>query len=325
MRFHGGCRLVVFLPAFACFLAVVPVQAGDVGRPRVKPFPDAKVLKRSVKDLEAYWIPLGKLFGDGQAEKYQVVEGKWTHVTYSNPPKRSVIEIGRGYDQQLRDAGFEIVYDCRDGNCGQGGRKTNGDWWDPNFQRRYLVGRLERAEGDLWACIHVEAKGPNVAGRHDIDLIEAKPEPREAAVVRDETDAGWIEGQLTENGHVALYGIGFDARRSMVLPTSEPTVRAVAQLFARDPRRRLLVVVHTGDLADWKSGVQGSRRQAAALVSLLVKKYGIAAARVAGDGVGPLAPMSPGRDAPKGAGTRRVEIVMLDPAGSTSRVSGRTE
>lgn len=310
MRFRDGCRWFVLLPALVLFLAVDLARAGDV----VKPFPDSKVLKRSVKALEAYWIPIGKLFGDGQAQKVQVVEGKWTHLTCSNPANRSVIEIGRRYDQQLRDAGFEIVYDCRDGECGQGGRKTNGDWWDPNYQRRYLVGRLARPSGDLWACIHVQAKGPGAPGQHDIDLIEAKPEPRELPVVRDETDAEWLEKMLTDNGHVALYGIGFDSKRSMLLPGSEPTVKAVAQLFARDPKRRLLVVVHTDDLRDWKSGVQGSRRQAAALVTTLVKKYGVAQARVAGDGVGPLAPMAPAADAPKGAGARRVEIVALDGA-----------
>jgi len=324
MKLRDSYRLVV-PPALALFVAVASAQAGGDARAKVKPFPEAKALKTSVKELEAYWIPLGKLTGDGQAEKYQVVEGKWTHVTYSNPAKRSVIEIGRVYDQQLRDAGFEIVYDCRNGDCGQGGRKTNGDWWDPNFQRRYLVGRLARPAGDVWACIHIQAPSPNVPGQHDVDVIEAKPEPRDEPVVRDETDAGWIETQLNENGHVALYGIGFDPKRPMVLPASESTVKAVAQLFARDPRRRLLVVVHTGDLADWKLGIQSSRRQAATLISVLVKKYGIAAARVAGEGVGPLAPMSPAADAPKGAGARRVEIVALGPAGSTLRATGRTD
>ena len=325
MRLRDGHRFVVFLPALAVMLAVVPARAAGENPSSVKPFPDAKVLKRSVKDLEAYWIPLGKLFGDGQAEKFQVVEGKWTHVTYSNPDKRSVIEIGRSFDQKLRDAGFEIVYDCRDGDCGQGGRKTNGDWWDPNVQRRYLVGRMARAEGDVWACVHVQAKGPNQPGQHDIDVIEAKPEPREEPVVRNETDAGWIEKELNENGHVALYGIAFDPKRPMVLAASEPTVRAVAQLFARDPRRRLLVVVHTGDLTDWKSGLQSSRRQATVLVSTLVKKYGVLPARVAGDGVGPLAPASPPADAPKGSGARRVEIVSLAPTGSTFRATGSSD
>src|SRR5262245_48279013 len=115
MRFGHGCRFILSLQALALIAAVDSHAATREDHPLVKRFPGARVIKRSVRDLESYWVPLGKLFGDGQAAKFQVVEGKWTHVTYSNPAKSSVIEIGRRYDQQLRDAGFEIVYDCRDG------------------------------------------------------------------------------------------------------------------------------------------------------------------------------------------------------------------
>jgi len=323
MRFGHGCRSILSLQALALVLAADSPAAAREDHPLVKRFPEARVVKRSVRDLESYWVPLGKLFGDGQAAKFQVVEGKWTHVTYSNPAKSSVIEIGRRYDQQLRDAGFEIVYDCRDGECGQGGRKTNGDWWDPNFQRRYLVGRLARERGDVWACIHVQAKGPNTPGQHDIDVIEAKPEPRELPVVRDETDPAWIEKQLNDNGHVALYGIGFDPKRSTPLPGSESTLKAVAQLLTGNPQRRLMVVVHTDDLNNWKAGVQSSRRQATALVSALVKAHRVPAARLVGDGVGPLAPTTPAADAPKGVGSRRVEIVALAPAQPTLRAGSQ--
>lgn len=321
MRFREGCRFALVVLGLVA-VAAAPAQSARQERFAVKPFAGAQVVKRSASDLEGYWVPLGKLFGDGQAEKFQVVEGKWTHVTYSNPAKSSVIEIGRYYDQHLRDAGFEIVYDCRDGGCGQGGRKTKGDWWDPNYQRRYLVGHLERPEGDLWACIHVQAKGPNVPGQHDVDVIEAKPEPREEPVVRDETDAGWIESELNEHGHVALYGIGFDDKKLLPLPDADPTLQAVAQLFSRDPRRQLLVVVHTDDVGNWKADLQRSRREAKGLIYALVKKLGVPAARVAGDGVGPLAPMTPVAGAPAGATARRVEIVSLEPPASSLRATG---
>jgi OOP family OmpA-OmpF porin len=324
MRFREGCRFALVALGLAAIVAA-PAQAARQERFSVKPFSGAKVVKRSASDLEAYWIPLGKLFGDGQAEKFQVVEGKWTHVTYSNPAKSSVIEIARYYDQQLQDAGFEIVYDCRDAGCGQGGRKTNGDWWDPNFQRRYLVGRLARPEGDLWACIHDQAKGPNVPGEHDVDLVEAKPEPRPEPVVRDETDAGWIETELNEHGHVALYRIGFDEKKHLPLTGSDLTLQAIAQLFSRDPRRKVLLVVHGNDLANWKADLQRSRKEAKGLIYTLVKKLGVPADRVAGDGVGPLVPMSPVAGAPPEATSRRVEIVSVEPPASSLRATGSTE
>lgn len=312
MKPRDGSRaaLAAAVSLLALLSAPPAARCGGKDQPVAPHYPEAKVLKHSVRALEAYWIPLGKLFGDGQAEKVQVVEGKWTHSTYANPPKSSVIEIGRRLGQQLRDAGFEIVYDCRDGDCGQGGRKTNGDWWDPNFQRRYLVGRFARDGGDVWVCVNVEAKSSSVPGQHDVDVIEAKPEPRVEKVQPDETDAGWLEHELGENGHVALHGIGFDDKKLVVLPSSEPTLQAIVQLLARDPRRKLMVVVHTDGSGDLRTSLQRSRKQAVALVGALVKKHGVAPGRVAGEGVGPLAPLAPNATEQGSALNRRVELVL---------------
>src|SRR5262245_7809158 len=150
MTLRDGYRSgLVAVASLSVLLAAAPTIA-DANSSALTQFPGAKVFQRSVRPLEAYWIPLGKLFGDGQAEKVQVVEGKWTHVTYSYPNTNSVIEVARHYDEQMRAAGYEIVYDCRGAECGDGGRKSNGDWWDPNIERRYMVGRKQRPDGDLW-------------------------------------------------------------------------------------------------------------------------------------------------------------------------------
>jgi outer membrane protein OmpA-like peptidoglycan-associated protein len=300
--------------SLALIAAASFASAADKDRAQIPSFPDAKVIKHSVRDLEAYWIPTGKLTGDGQAEKFEVIEGKWIHNTYANPPKSSVIEIGRMFDQKLRDAGFEIVYDCRDGDCGQGGRKTNGDWWDMTYQRRFIVAKLDRPEGDLWVCAHVQAKGPNVPGTHDVDVVEAKPEPQPEKIVADETDAGWLEHELVESGHVAVRGIGFDPKKLTVLGSSSPTLNAIAQLFARDPQRKLLVVVHTDASGDLKASVQRSRREAAAIVTDLVKKHGVPQARIVGEGVGALAPLATSATPEGRTLNQRVELVLQIPA-----------
>lgn len=310
MKSRVGSRAALAALSLLALLSAPPAaRSGPDDPPMLKQYPEAKVLKHSTRALESYWIPVGRLFGDGQAEKVEVVEGKWTHFTYANPPKSSVIEIGRKFDQKLRDAGFEIVYDCRDGNCGSGGRKTNGDWWDPTYQRRYLVGKLDRNGGDIWICVNVWAKSASVAGQHDIDVIEAKPEPRVEKVEADETDAGWLEHELTESGHVAVRGIGFDDRKSTILASSERSIQAIAQLLARDPRRKLMVVVHSDGSGDVRSSLAKTRKQAALLVAALVKKHKVAANRILGEGVGPLAPVAP--NTPEGSAlNRRVEVVL---------------
>ena len=324
MRLLG--RFVTIVPAALAAVMVCSTPARPAGGDSPVPnFPEAKQTKRSVKALESYWIPVGKLFGDGQAEKVEVVEGRWTHTSYTTPAKRSVVEIGRHYDQGLRNEGFEIVYSCRDGDCGTGGRKTNGDWWDPNFMRRYIVGRQARPEGDLWVCVHAQAKGPNLPAQLELDVIQAKPEPRVEEVKPDETDAGWLESELVERGHVAVRGVSFDPKKLTVLPESQPVLQAISQLMARDPRRKLLVVVHSDGATDVAASVQRSRKQAGALVTTMVKKFSVPAARVRGEGVGPLAPLTTNATQEGRATNRRIELVLVNPLAERSLKATQTE
>ena len=292
--------------------APVPTEP-DPGQAYIKPFPGSRQIARASRNYDDYWMALGKLHGESQADKVELIGGRWIHAAYMGPNGPAVAEVFRHYEQQVTKAGLEIVYSCSGTECGEGGRKTNGDWWDMTYQRRFLVAQLERRQGDLWVCVHVQAKGPNVAGTHDVDVIEAKPEPREEKVVADETDAGWLEHELNESGHVAVRGIGFDPKKLTVLGSSSRTMDAVAQLFSRDPRRKLMVVVHGDGSGDPKTDVPRCRREAAAIVQELVKKHGVAPSRVQGDGVGPLAPVASSATPEGRALNRRVELVLQNP------------
>jgi OOP family OmpA-OmpF porin len=112
-----------------------------------------------------------------------------------------------------------------------------------------------------------------------------------------------------ESGHVAVRGIGFDDRKSTITSSSERSVDAIAQLLARDPRRKLMIVVHSDGTGDVRTAVTKTRKQAALLVSTLVKKHKVPANRILGEGVGPLAPVAP--NTPEGSAlNRRVEVVL---------------
>jgi len=302
----------------ALFLALLPAlwlpcvaaaRSTDKDHPLVKRMPGAKMVggSGSVRDLDQYWLALGKLTGDGQAEKYQVLEGKWTRFTYSNPQNRTVLEVYRSYKEKLLQAGFEIVYTCSDRECGEGGRTSNGDWWDANELRRYLAARLARSKGDVWVSLNVHAKAQGSPGQHDLDVVEVKPEPQ---AVKDETapaDPSLLRQALTENGHVAVYRITFDAGK--LKPESEQMLKAIADLLARDPELKLHLVVHTDNAGSPAGSLQLSRRQASALVAELRRRYKIPAARIHAMGMGALAPLASNATEEGRAKNRRVELV----------------
>ena len=281
----------------------------DQDHPLVKRMPGARVVagKGSVRDLDQYWLVLGRMAGDGQAEKAQVLEGKWTRLTYSNPENRTVLEVYRTYKEKLLEAGFEIVYTCSDRECGEGGRKSNGDWWDANELRRYLAARLARPRGDVWVSLNVHAKRQGAPGQHDLDVVEVKPEPQIVKSDTVVTDPAVLREQLTQDGHVAVYRIVFDAGR--IKPESERMLKAIAELLARDPALKLHLVVHTDNAGSLAASLQLSRRQASALVAELRRTYKIPAARIRAVGMGALAPLASNATEEGRAKNRRVELV----------------
>lgn len=299
------------LVALTCVNPAAAMPAGPTEpafHPAVTPMPGAAQTARSTRPHDEYWVALGRLVGDGQAEQYKVLVGKWTHGAYADPKGRSVVEVYRYYEQQLTKAGFEIVYACRGVECGEGGRKTNGDWWPMNHNRGYLVARLARATGDLWVSVHVHARQATTPVHHEIDVIETraatKPPPP-----RDEADVATLARELEADGRVVLRGIAFVEGRPTLRDDSEPILQAIAELLARDPGLKLHVVVHDDHERAAGPGIDLTEKRAAALVRQLVRHHRVRPDRLRAAGVGPLAPVASHATEEGRELNRRVELV----------------
>jgi OOP family OmpA-OmpF porin len=274
----------------------------------VRPIPGAKVVDRSIRPFDEYWMPLGRLIGDGQAEKNELLEGKWTHMSLTGPEGRSVADVYRYYEQQMSKAGLEIMYACKGEECGEGGRKTNGDWWALSDNRRFLVARLQRTDGDIWVSMHVHARTATARAEHELDFVQMRP-PAEPPPPRNEADAATLGMELKTTGHVVLHSLGFVEGRPVVLPESEPVVQAIADLLAHDPGLKLHVVVHSDYVTPAAASLDLTKKQAAAVVTMLTRRHGVQSARVHGAGVGPLAPVASNQTDEGRALNRRVELV----------------
>jgi len=114
---------------------------------------------------------------------------------------------------------------------------------------------------------------------------------------------------LKATGHVEVPGIYFDTGKSELKAESDAAVAEVAKLLKADPALKVFVVGHTDNVASLDLNTKLSQARAEAVVQALVTKHGIAAARLMGRGVGPLAPVA-SNDAEDGrAKNRRVELV----------------
>lgn len=132
---------------------------------------------------------------------------------------------------------------------------------------------------------------------------------KQAMVQEVVASAELFQSGLKATGHVEVPGIFFDTGKSELKAESDAALAEIAKLLKAEPALKVYVVGHTDNVASLDLNTKLSQARADAVVQALVAKQGIAAARLAGRGVGPLAPVA-SNDAEEGrAKNRRVELV----------------
>jgi OOP family OmpA-OmpF porin len=208
------------------------------------------------------------------------VEGRYTYLTYTierGAKEQSGIAVVRNYENAITKAGGTIVAS------------------DP---QRWVNGKVAPDGKEAW----VQAEKGN--GKVWIRIVE-----KAAMTQHIEADAAALANDLRSTGHVAVYGIYFDTGKSVVKPESKPALDEVAKMLKGDGTLRLWVVGHTDSVGKVDDNMRLANARADAVVAELVATHGVAAARLKGYGVGPLAPIA-GNEAEDGrAKNRRVELV----------------
>ena len=265
--------LVVLLGSGTTF-AATPDRKGCADHPL---FP-SRMPNYSIETCEA------KEFGSYQFRvgpgKRQAVEGKFTFITYrAETPKddQSGIAVVRNYESALKKIGGT----------------TQGS--DP---ARWVTGSVVVDGKEVWA----EAERGN--GKIWLRIVE-----KQAMQQHVVADAASFANDIRSTGHVAVYGIYFDMNRSDVKPESTPALQEMAKLLKADPSLKVWVVGHTDSVGTVDSNMKLAQSRAEAVVNALTTTYGIAATRVKGYGVGPLAPVATNDTEEGRAKNRRVDLV----------------
>jgi outer membrane protein OmpA-like peptidoglycan-associated protein len=151
-----------------------------------------------------------------------------------------------------------------------------------NKSGRYMFARLEQGEQTAYLML---AAGDSYT---DVHLVEMKKMQTDNASV----NPGALLDGLDKQGFVVLEGIYFDTDKTTLKPTSRPALEQAARLMQAHPDLKLYVVGHTDMQGSLEHNMKLSQGRAEAVVNTLVKDHGIAAARLQGRGIGPLAPVA---------------------------------
>ena len=164
---------------------------------------------------------------------------------------------------------------------------------------RYTLLMATRDGSEIWAQVDTAwGKG------YMLTIVE-----KQTMVQQVMASAEVFETGLKTTGHVEVPGIYFDTGKAELKPESDAAIAEVAKLLKAEPAMKVFVVGHTDNVASLDLNAKLSQARAEAVVQALVGKHGIAAARLVGRGVGPLAPLASNDSEQGRAKNRRVELV----------------
>ena len=95
-----------------------------------------------------------------------------------------------------------------------------------------------------------------------------------------------MRSKLITEGKLVSYGIYFDVNKDVVKSESNGTLKEIAAVLTENPDVKIKIVGHTDSDGDDKSNLDLSKRRAASVKNILVKDFGIDAARIETDGKG---------------------------------------
>ena len=120
-----------------------------------------------------------------------------------------------------------------------------------------------------------------------------------------------IAESLSSTGRAEVYGIYFDFSKATIRPESEPVLKEIADVMAKNPAWKLSVEGHTDSIGGAASNQELSARRAAAARQALVDRYHVAASRLTPAGFGASRPKETNDTLEGRARNRRVELVKL--------------
>jgi len=316
----------IFILLFAASgFAAIPKSDVDNSsdHPIVSRFKNSHIIHYEKFDFNEYILPLGKSIQTEDGKKHentQSIEGKVTRITYFAKPGSSTHEIFRSYERELKTKGFKILFSCMKGDCGPKWERTtyflnelnlnpNGDIGGglksgKTKNQRFLVGKLERAEGDIYLALYITGGWWKNAA-YQMDIIESQPMSSGQVKVSPKADLEEID----KKGHIAIYGINFDSGKSEIKNGSSKAIMKIAKILNLDPSLNIYVVGHTDDMGGFQQNMDLSRSRAKAIVNVLVKQHNINPSRLEPHGAGPLVPTATNGTPEGRALNRRVDLV----------------
>lgn len=250
------------------------------------------------------------------------VEGALSSTIYQKPENVSQYEIYRSYEKILKNADFDILLSCKEGDCSakQNVKVTYGypkkqienrtydrqmlttaQTWLTGWGNHYISATKTTSNKTYYVMIIISDQ----KNLYSVDVLEV--ENMEEGTV--ELAPELLKDKLESEGKVVLQGIYFETGKDIITDESTPALKVIATYLKDNAGLSFYVVGHTDNTGDLTNNISLSKNRALAVIAAL-KELGVNTSKLTGNGVGPYSPASTNQSDTGRAKNRRVELVL---------------
>lgn len=278
---------------------------------------NAKMTRDVVRALDSYAMPIGPWQND--AMQTETAEGQFTQQAWTvTATGLTTLQLIRPLRDQLRNDGFDVVFECTDRDCGG---------FDFRFQTAVLPPpEMQVNLGDFWYLAARKPNGPELisllasrsarAGFVQVTRVgptvssqsTATADPIRGAVSIVQT--GDLSAGLSRTGRAVLDGLEFESGSSRLAEGSIASLQALADFLAAQPDLQVALVGHTDASGSLDGNIALSKRRAGSVLERLVADYDVSRSQLDAQGMGYLSPLASNLTAEGRTINRRVEVII---------------
>ena len=291
---------------------------GMAAQAQVLDFPaDAVLQAQDDPRLDSYALPTG-IWADG-AVPTMPVEGHVTRQAWRiATPSLTTLELLRPLRDQLRDARFQILFECQTEACGGFDFRFAIDTLPPPEMQvnigdfRYLAAERTTADGREYLTLVVS----RMADASFVQITRITPTGLDMHPLARATAApvgqagGSLAQQLDDLGHAILRDLDFATGSAQLGEADFASLAELAAYLAAYPDRSVALVGHTDSAGALDTNIALSQRRARSVLERLVTLHGVDRRQLAAEGMGYLAPIASNLTAAGRDANRRVEVII---------------